>query len=116
MQPLEAGERAPYAGALVPYELAAELVVSASVARTIHQIELGALKAGHVVEMRAQQQIAEAAREAERRKQEILTEKLRLTEEALTEANSWTRSPLLWFGVGVLSSFVFAGSVKLILN
>ena len=109
VQPLETGERAPYAGALVPYDLAAELVISASVAQTLHQIEVNRLLARHVVELDSLRQLASATKTADEAKIGTLSAQLEAQ-------SSWTRSPLLWLGVGVLSCLVVAGTAKVVLR
>lgn len=105
VQPLEAGEPAPYPGALVPYDLAAEIVVSASVTRTIFELELRTRDAKHEVELRAQRELLRAAQEASTKREEVLRAEL-------AKHESWTRSPLLWLGLGV----VLAGGVGLLFN
>ena len=109
MQPLETGERAPYAGALVPYDLAAELVVSASVARALHQIEVDRLIAQRVVELDTLRQLAAVTKTAD-------DAKIKLLSDQIESRDSWTRSPLLWLGIGVLGSFLLIRATEVVAN
>ena len=104
MQPLEAGEPAPTNGVLVPLDLAAELVVGASVAKSLSDIELRVQDEKHAAALDASRKLILVEQDARAKQQQVY-------QAALDQQNAWHRAPLLWYGLGVVSSILIGGLV-----
>ncbi len=93
VQYLDVGDSAPYPGVLLSTKDAAELVVSASVARSLFDLELRRRDAEHAVRLGAARKLCQAEQDAQVR----VHDAYRRDAERL---EAWYRSPLLWFVAG----------------
>ena len=87
---------------LVPLALGAEIVVGASVSKSLYDLEITSLKAKHEVELGALKQTLTAEQVAREQQDRIYREQL-------AHRDAWHRSPLLWFGLGVATSILIGG-------
>ena len=97
MQFLKNGEVAPYTGVLLAPRDAAELVVSASVSRSLFDLELKRQKDEYLVRLGAARKLCQAEQDAHVRVAKTYQEEAQRLE-------AWHRSPLLWFVVGVAAT------------
>ena len=105
MQFLKTGEAAPFTGVLLAPRDAAELVVSASVSRSLFDLELRRQKEEHLVRLGAARKLCQAEQDAHAR---IATAYQKESE----RLEAWHRSPLLWFVVGVVATSLTLLSVN----
>lgn len=97
MQFLEEAEPAPFTGVLLRPQDAAELVVSASVTRSLFDLELARRDAEHQVRLHAARKLCQAEQDTQVRITETYQDRAERLE-------AWHRSPLLWFAVGVVAA------------